>query len=292
MTRAQVSSAAVLLSLLASLGRAAPAPDAVPETDAVLDQTHQTILTAESSGEEYLIQVSLPHSYGSGDARYPVVYVLDGNLFFGMATDVGRLLPLEGIPIFLGEQRVPEMIVVGIGYPGGIAELSQERGRDFNPPEGPAGEINPDGAANFRRFLQSEVIPWVDSKFRTVAGDRTLVGVSRGGVFALSSLFLHPETFPRVVAISPAIEPPVYDYLAAYAQRKDVPPTRLYLSAGSEGEVETELAAGVERLSDRLEALVPPQLRWTVRSFEGETHPSVVPRALVDGLITVFSEAR
>ena len=209
---------------------------------------------------------------------------------FGLVTDVSRLLPLEGVPVFLGRQRVPELIIVGIGYPGGVAEMSNKRGRDMNPPEGSKGEINPRGAADFYSFLSDDLIPWVESNYRAAPTDRTLLGASRGGVFVLSTLFLHPETFRRYVAISPVIEPPIAEYLERYSARENRPQARLFLSAGSSGDLEKGIAEGVKLLTSRLDELGPGNLDWSAQNFDGDTHVSVVPRALVSALANVFSE--
>ena len=170
-----------------------------------------------------------------------MIYLLDADLLFGLATDVSRLLPLEAIPPFLGQERVPGVIVVGIGYPGRIAEMSEKRNRDFNPPEGEAGEINPDGASNFHRFLTEQLFSLVEASYRAEPGDRTLVGTSRGGVFVLSSLLLHPGAFQRYLAISPTVEPPIYEY--ERASEAGSLTGRLYLATGTEGEIEAGIAA-------------------------------------------------
>ncbi len=257
---------------------------------ASLENTQVATLGSSASDQDYLIKVALPYSYGGSDNAYPVVYLLDSDVLFGMLTDITRLLPLEGVPAFLGRQRVPELIVVGIGYPGGVAEMSDKRGWDLNPPEGDEGEINPKGAANFYHFLSEDLIPWVETNYRAEPANRTLVGVSRAGVFVLSTLFLHPQTFQRYIAISPVIEPPIYDYLERYAKGQGLAPARLFLSAGSAGELEAGIVEGVSRLAASLRELGTTNLDWSFEAFPGESHVSVVPNALVRALVALFSE--
>lgn len=243
-------------------------------------------MTASGSGRTYDVRVALPLSYEGGDARYPVLVVLDADLLFGLAVDTSRLLPLEAVPVFLGEARVPETIVVGIGYPGGIDEMSRERGRDLDPaPEGEDPETV--GAEAFHRFLVEDALPWVDATWRTEPEDRTLVGVSRGGVFALLSAFAHPGTFARIAAISPVVEAPVLEALEEAEPRPD-DPARLWLSSGTAGDIEAGIAVGLDDLTDRLgDAEAAPE--WTRRRYDGESHASVVPRALVDSLVWLFA---
>ena len=75
----------------------------------LVGQSEQFELRSDKIGEDFLIQVGLPASYGSADKRYPVVYLLDGNTSFGAATDIARRLVHDLI-----EPGIPEVIVVGI----------------------------------------------------------------------------------------------------------------------------------------------------------------------------------
>jgi predicted alpha/beta superfamily hydrolase len=61
------------------------------------------------------------------------------------------------------------------------------------------------GGPKFRDFLERELIPWVDREYRTVPGDRTLVGHSYGGLFSSWVLVTKPELFQRYVVVSPSL---------------------------------------------------------------------------------------
>ena len=90
-------------------------------------QSEQFELRSDKIGEDFLIQVGLPASYGSADKRYPVVYLLDGNTSFGAATDIARRLVHDLI-----EPGIPEVIVVGIGYVK-AEQMMGLRTRDLTP---------------------------------------------------------------------------------------------------------------------------------------------------------------
>src|SRR2546423_10955910 len=86
------------------------------------------------TGREYRLFVSLPESYTASDTlRYPVLYVLDGNGFFGLSTETHRLLRLRA--------EVPELIIVGIGYPvSSFSETSTPRWLDYTPSADPTAD--------------------------------------------------------------------------------------------------------------------------------------------------------
>lgn len=86
--------------------------------------------------QEYLISVARPFHYEEHpDGRYPVIYVLDADLSFGIVVETRRILNIR-VP---WAREFPDAIIVGIGYPlsGSLAEsydqLLHLRMRDFTP---------------------------------------------------------------------------------------------------------------------------------------------------------------
>jgi len=65
-------------------------------------------------GKEYKIQVALPTGYAESKETYPVLYLLDADTFFGTIAETVRFL-VASRKMFSIE--VPDMIVVGVGYP-------------------------------------------------------------------------------------------------------------------------------------------------------------------------------
>jgi len=258
---------------------------------ATLYDTEVRSLSSSFAEQEYRLFVALPRGYADSEERYPVLYVLDADIYFGTITETARLLPLEGF--FLGRQSVPDLIVVGIAYPGGFDEMSQKRGRDFTPTSEFVAdpESEPDGAARFFRFLKEQAIPFVDETYRTDPGDRALIGTSAGGTFILDTLLRHPGTFQRYVATSPRMDEILIRHEAAYAEQHRDLGAVLYLSAGTEGEIEQQIAAGVEKFHASLSARKYPGLRLVHESLEGENHVSAQPTAFTHGLKAVYGKA-
>src|SRR5438105_14104212 len=103
-------------------------------TPVTIPSSRQYEFHSKRTGRDYRLFVSLPESYAASDSiRYPVLYVLDGNGFFGIATETHRLLRLRA--------EVPELIIVGIGYPvSSFSETSIPRWMDYTPSADPTAD--------------------------------------------------------------------------------------------------------------------------------------------------------
>ena len=147
--------------------------------------------------------VYTPPSYGDTTAapqRYPVLYLLDGDAHFH---SVSGLLQILGTGVN-GTYVVPEMIVVAIPNTNRTRDLTPthtEMGLDGEPE--PEFESSGGGPA-FLAFLKGELIPHIDSEYRTMPY-RVFVGHSFGGITTLDALYTIPETFNAYVAIDPSL---------------------------------------------------------------------------------------
>ena len=170
---------------------------AAAKEDASYSRSYQDLTLSSKQGRHYRIQVSVPVAAAPKDG-YPVLYVLDGNGWFGPAVDVARMREYE---------KLSPTIVVGIA-PAGKDFFDVSRSYDFTSP----GTIDPDfdgiklgGADQFLAFLDSVVKPWVSAHYRVDAHRRILYGHSMGGMFVLHALFKSPGSFDVYLAASPDI---------------------------------------------------------------------------------------
>lgn len=121
------------------------------------------------------IQTQLPLAYGdSSTKRYPVAVVLDANFHFPMLVASVHQYEKAGL--------LPPLILVGVGYKS-FAAMDSLRARDYLYPAAlPADELKaPGGGESFRQFLSRELLPMIDSTYRTTTQNRTLLGHSFGG---------------------------------------------------------------------------------------------------------------
>ena len=239
--------------------------------------------------QTYQVSVTLPASYGDGN-RYAALYI----------TDADRLFPL--IRAIYGELRddkkIPELLIVGIGYPPEQADLITDlRARDLTPfvnPPNPyqSSQLNfrrgTGGGTQFLRFIKEQLKPAIDAHYSTTPDEAALFGHSFGGLFTLYAMFQEPELFKRLVAASPSIwwvNNAINQTEAAYANSHTDLPARLFIGAGGdEGTEGTDVTNFAEKLRQR----GYPGLQFATQVFAGQGHNSMVPFCISQGLRNVF----
>jgi uncharacterized protein len=228
-------------------------------------------------GRPFHIHVRYPEGYDpAAAARYPVVYLLDGDLLFPILASQHLLLSYD--------DKLPEAIIVGIAY-GGFGPEANKRGYDYSIP---APDALPDqgGAAKFHGFIKRELIPAVEAKYRADPLRRILVGQSRGGHFVLYSAMIDPELFWARIASNPAFRP-AEEFLRSgtpgKAARTDL---KLLLFSGSNdrADLRTSALAWDKAWAARRDA---PWQRWFL-DMPGATHAANIPDAYRSGLRWFF----
>ncbi|TLX56458.1 alpha/beta hydrolase [Stutzerimonas nosocomialis] len=190
-----------LLTLLATLPACLAAAHAAEPTwrPVTLPQAEQKDIHSRQTGRDYRIFLSQPRGEAP-PGGYPVLYVLDGNaLFPGLAVQAAALAgrPDAGLR--------DSVLVVGIGYPGDALYDLDARAYDYTPAVPEAQDERHGGAERFLAFLETELKPLVAARYPIDPQRQTLFGHSYGGLFALYTLFRHPDAFQGYVSASPSI---------------------------------------------------------------------------------------
>ncbi len=160
-----------------------------------------------SKGLEYRIVIAHP-SAPPPAAGYPVIYVLDGNAWTSIISEVIRVNKM-----FPGVGHVEPAVVVGIGYPTQEAFDIPRRIYDLTTPWADSwflrahgfSEAKTGGADTFLDFIEHAVKPDIERQFDIDRSRQVLFGHSLGGLFTLRTLLLHSDSFQSYIAISPAI---------------------------------------------------------------------------------------
>jgi predicted alpha/beta superfamily hydrolase/ketosteroid isomerase-like protein len=262
----------------------APPPATTAAASLMLSRAHEHRLASTAVGDTFVIQVRLPGKYEPAATRYPVLYVLDADYWFGAASDVADYLPMV--------KEGPPMIVVGIAYGGTQDEWWLKRARDYVPkpryPESTAKFPLAGGADRFQQFLATELFPFIEQNYAARADDRTVVGLSFGATFAVHTLFTRPELFQGYIILAPSFgwdKQRFFELEAAlYAQHGKLPAT-VFCAIGEQDN--PGMVRNWRKFTELIAGRGYEGLRWTSCLFPDETHISVYPIGLTRGLKTI-----
>jgi predicted alpha/beta superfamily hydrolase len=207
--------------------------------------------------------------------------MLDGNAYIdAIANSVDVLVRKKKIPV--------DPIVVGIGYENAYL-MDSLRNRDYTFPIAlPADSFKISGNGDkFYNFLQTRVINWIDSTYRTDKTDRTIMGHSLGGYFVLYVLsrnLADSVVFNKYVAASPSIyyhNDYVIDEIAAAAvSEKNIKITNLYLTIG-ELEVLENQSNDFKKMS---KVLMEKSVNFQTEVYKNSEHMGTAIPSFEDGI--------
>jgi len=160
-----------------------------------LGDSRYQLFDSEIIGRDFHLYVSLPEDYEGSDELYPTVYLLDGGNLFPMLTPYYRYLNV-------GEE-VPDAILVGITYGSDDFEGGNYRSTDFTAPSDEREYWG--GAANYQRFMSDELMPLIETQYRSDSSRRIVFGQSIGGQFVLYTALTRPGLFWGHIASNPAL---------------------------------------------------------------------------------------
>jgi predicted alpha/beta superfamily hydrolase len=244
--------------------------------------------------QEYKIMIALPEGGPDPEMHFPVLYVLDPDAMFAAITQIIRLQQVLN--------ELPEIILVGIGYPAlTYKETLGLRSRDYSPTEDPAWlekfmqarslsqSYGTGGADAFLSFIKEELMPFIQSNYPVDPSDQALGGSSLSGLFGLYALFQEPELFQKYLIGSPSLwwdDGVMFTFESAYADKSTDLPAKIFISMGAL-EDETTIAQ-MERLVRELRSRNFKNLDLHSHIFEHETHLSVPAAALSRGLRVIY----
>jgi predicted alpha/beta superfamily hydrolase len=219
--------------------------------------------------ERRTIVVIPPFNYKDRpDEKFPVVYVLDpgNNLFatFGIVNYYSDMLKI-----------MPRMIIVGI--------VSNDREKDYLP--SPSKEFPTGGGADkFLNFINSELLPLVDSSYPTNS-ERCIIGHSAGGLFAIYALENQPELFSSFICIDPSLW---YDDQSCIKKMPGFLKNNKNLKKSIFISLSNEKGMGVFPFIDVLETYAPDGFKWDFEHFKNETHNSLGFKSICRGFEMIY----
>jgi enterochelin esterase-like enzyme len=203
------------------------------------------------------IQVYLPPSYVSTKQVYPVLYVIDGQRYFLHGVTFQKTLRFV--------DKSPEFIIVGI-------DTDIRKRRDLLGYQ----------SAKFLGFMKSELIPYIDEKYRT-SKERILFGWEMAGGFA-TQVMAETDLFSTYLIASPthitkeridAITPKIKAY------KKDSP--FLFLTQAEHEPFADEFNAVLTKIA-------PTELNWKYTRLVNDDHHTTPYQTIYQGLRELFND--
>jgi len=152
------------------------------------------------------IRIYLPPNYGKSNAKYPVLYMHDGqNIFDGKTS----FIPNQE---WRADETAEGLIRAGLIQPliiVGIDNAGMERANEYLPTKSKLGEGSLVGgkASLYCKFVTDELMPYVQKNFRVLTGPKNtaVCGSSFGGIVSLAMGLERPDVFGKLGVVSPSL---------------------------------------------------------------------------------------
>jgi predicted alpha/beta superfamily hydrolase len=235
--------------------------------------------------------VSLPDAYdASAQRRYSVLYLLDAETHFNL---VASIVDFMSAGTYGNNNQIPELIVVGV--------VNTDRLRDLTPTaskKGFDGKVtsrydNSGGGDAFLDFMERELIPRIESTYRTDS-HRTLAGHSLAGLLSAHAFMTRPKLFKAHILIDPSSwwDDDLLLRRLRESKRLATDVETIYLSLAYPRDIGAEAPKKTLRRGQALGTLLrsayAPPTRTKVEYFEDEDHVAVPLRSVYEGLRFVF----
>ena len=274
-----------------------------PPLAVTLPRTDYFELDSANVGGRFAVWVTTPVYYDRDpDARFPAIYVTDGNVSAAMLAPYVEHTAFDLIGAF------QPYLQVTVGYPPDqAADWLTLRNRDLVPADEPAPpsmiaavaadaetagwtqaehdeyirSIHEGRAEQFLAFLTDELRPVIDGRYRVDPASSGLFGYSYGGLFCLYALMRRTPMFHRYGAGSPGVLSPdsqIFRLEAGIADRGEgFDDARLHLTVNEleitgRSHIYRDLGIQFARLVDQLYLSGHAGLDFDARVLPADTH--------------------
>ena len=274
-----VTASSMATAAPAEVEQTAPSVPGPRASASVVEKLHSSILN-----EERRVLVRLPRGYElDTSTRYPVLFKLDG------ADGLERYE--QSIETLTASGAMPDVIVVA------IPNSRAGRERDMTPaslhqqydPSGKMGTGEMGRGDRFLDFLEKELVPLVDERYRTTPL-RVLAGHSRSALLTLQSLLSKPDLFQaRFIFSAPLMRDEQRMIVDARRFLTTHPGHRSFVYFNW-GERENEgMNQSCSAMRQLLAEVAPAGLRWVVERAPNADHQETPLLAIEPALRAFFA---
>ena len=239
-------------------------------TSFLFSQKTDEKIFSKKLNEERSISIITPTSYANNpEKKYPLLVLLDGEYL----TD-----PFNGILKYGNYwDDLPEMIIISINQNYGETRFrDSEYGEDGLPAK---------SGAKFFEFIGFELLPFVQSKYRTLPF-RIIAGHDTTGGFLNFYLYKDDPIFNAFISLSPEIAPMMENRITDRLAKIQKPV--FYYLATSTADLE-EIQENTKKIDDVLKETKNPNLSYRYDVFKNTSHYSLVAEAIPSALYFIFN---
>ena len=236
--------------------------------DVTLKIGHKDSLYSNILDETRNLVVTLPDDYEATGKSYPVLYLLDGtenNLIDARLVTYNLKL---------------EFIIVAIA--------NTNRDRDMMPLSRPSYKVENPQAHNFLSFLSEELIPHIETKYRT-SEERTIRGRSLSGLFVMYAFLAKPELFNNYIGTCAGWFVDMDDYFtelreSAFNNKETYNGKTLFVanSLSDPLDPKQEIHQSMVNFSKKIKSALGDQVKFKYKTYENAGH--VPYAAFYDGM--------
>ncbi len=266
-----------------------------------------TTIVSKIMGKDYLLYLSLPKDYSvKNTIKYPVLYVLDGSSSLAIIKSTQESIDVVA--------ALEDVIVVGISSGLDNVSLAINRTNDYTTSKDSTwdrqyekdtakyykldynallGEIQSGGAETFLQCITTEIIPHIDSHYKTT-NDRGITGHSLGGLFTAWCFINTKGIFTRYGINSPSLwwknDEVISQAETFFRKHKtlDIPETKIFISVGQKE------PSNMITVMEKFSALIVPKayknVTVTKQKFIGKSHLSVIDPSLRRTLSVLYGK--
>jgi len=236
-------------------------------------------------GEESEIWVKLPEDFEKLKDNCSILVLLDGDEYFGIATNVQNL--------YQWEEKMPATIVVAI--PSSV----ESRWKYYTPTNSKnfTGQKDNDelfkSTGNFSKFadfVETDIIKYLEAKYNLKFKNKTIFGHSLGGLAVISFYNIRPGIFDSYICASPSLLWNGFMFNKYYSDQykpDSIEKRKIFLSTGNPDS--NGYKQNVEDLVNSLTSkIVNSEQIVKYLHYKTEDHGSSGIRSLIDGLEFVY----
>lgn len=246
----------LLCILFVGCGNSTQPNDSIPVHDSFT-------IESKKVGETRTINVWLPSEYKISTDSLPVMYMADGGIkedFPHIANTLAKLIKAK---------KIAPIILVGIENTQRRRDLTGttevETDKEVAPVVG--------GSEKFRAFINDELFPEIDKRYRT-SNKKGILGESLSGLFVVETFFLKPEMFNYYIAFDPSLWWNNHYLVRTAKERLDniTASDKKFWFAGSSA---TDISQYTNELSKILTDNNPKNMKWIYFDEPKEKHSTI-----------------